>query len=120
MPRLHSRRRAVKQNLRPGLLVAKRRAIQFESLEDRRLLSSVFTNSFNQYDVTDDGFVVADDVVTVINYINARGSGPLPDENNFAQKFVDVDGDTQVTASDVITVINAINAGQLPGMLALT
>src|SRR5213080_1840216 len=78
------------------------RAIRFEPLEERRLLASVFTNSFNQYDVTDDGFVVADDVITTINYINAHGSGPLPLANSFSQKFVDVDGDTQVTASDVI------------------
>src|SRR5437773_1982567 len=116
-----TRRTASKRRLQRDKHSRKRdRAIRLEQLEDRRLLAPVFMNSFNQFDVTDDGFVVADDVLTIINYINARGSGPLPLTNNLSQKFVDVDGDTQVTASDVITVINAINAGNLPGLVALT
>ncbi|HEY2415095.1 MAG TPA: RHS repeat-associated core domain-containing protein [Pirellulaceae bacterium] len=114
-------RQAAQSKLRQCRLPrTKSRPIEFERLEDRQLLASVFTNSFNPYDVTNDGFVVAEDVVTVINYINAHGSGPLPDTNNSTQKFVDVDGDASVTATDVITIINAINSGNLPGLVALT
>src|SRR5256885_434986 len=72
------------------------RPIGFECLEDRRLLASVFTNAFNQYDVTDDGFVVAEDVLSIINYINANQSGPLPAVNNASHRFIDVDGDSEV------------------------
>jgi streptogramin lyase len=63
-------------------------------------------------DVTDDGHIVAEDVVTIINYINAHGSGPLPASvlTTNPPKFVDTDSDDNVAASDVITVINFINA----------
>jgi uncharacterized repeat protein (TIGR01451 family) len=63
-------------------------------------------------DVTNDGHIVAEDVVTIINYINAKGSGLLPASvlSTNPPRFVDTDGDSNVTASDVITVINFINA----------
>jgi len=63
-----------------------------------------------------DGFIVAGDVLGVINYINAHGSGPV---NNAvaAPPYVDVDADDQVTATDAIIIINWINAhpGQQEG-----
>ncbi len=96
------------------------RLATLEQLEARHLLASDFTNPFNEYNVTDDGFVVAKDVLTIINYINAKGSGQLPEVNNTPAKFIDVNGDSQVVADDVIIVINAINAGSFSGLLALT
>jgi hypothetical protein len=68
-----------------------------------------------RWDVTDDTHVVADDVLTIINYINAKGSGKVPDNAANAKPFLDVDGDNSVVAADVIDVINYINAGKKLG-----
>jgi hypothetical protein len=65
-----------------------------------------------RWDVTNDTFVSADDVVDVINYINAKGSGQLPDDAANEKPYYDVDGDNNVVAADVIDVINYINAGR--------
>jgi hypothetical protein len=68
-----------------------------------------------RWDVTDDTFVSADDVLAVINYINAHGSGLLPDDAKNEKPYVDVDGDINVVAADVIDIINYINAGRRLG-----
>jgi hypothetical protein len=66
--------------------------------------------------------VVAEDVVAVINYINAKGMGPVDVSGNPAVQvvaqaatgtttmFYDVTGDDYVAANDVIAIINFINA----------
>jgi hypothetical protein len=58
-----------------------------------------------------DGFIVAGDVLEVINYINARGSGPVTANASFGPPYPDTNGDNQVAADDVIAIINYINAG---------
>jgi hypothetical protein len=68
-----------------------------------------------RWDVTDDTHVVAEDVITIINYINAKGSGKVPDGAANVKPFVDVDGDNSVVAADVLEVINYINAGKRLG-----
>jgi hypothetical protein len=68
-----------------------------------------------RWDVTDDTFVSADDVLAVINYVNAHGSGLLPDDAKNEKPYVDVDGDNNVVAADVIDIINYINAGRQLG-----
>jgi hypothetical protein len=68
-----------------------------------------------RWDVTDDKSVSADDVVGIINYINAKGSGLLPDGAKNEKPYIDVDGDNNVVAADVIDVINYINAGRQLG-----
>jgi hypothetical protein len=64
-----------------------------------------------------DGFIVANDVLAIINYINAKGSGPIPASAPFGPAYPDVDADDQVVAQDVLDVINWINAhpGQSEG-----
>jgi hypothetical protein len=73
----------------------------------------------NQVDVRDgpnnqpDGHVVADDVIAIINYINAKGSGPIPANAavGIPFGFLDTEKDNKkLVASDVIAVINFINA----------
>jgi hypothetical protein len=61
-------------------------------------------------DVDGDGKVVAQDVVDVINYINAHDSGPIVMVGKAAAEFYDVTGDDYVAADDVVTIINHINA----------
>ncbi|HEY2415142.1 MAG TPA: RHS repeat-associated core domain-containing protein [Pirellulaceae bacterium] len=67
-------------------------------------------NAENQLDVDRDSFVVATDVLAVINYINANHSGLLPATRPAGKMFVDVNGDKSVAADDVLTIINYINA----------
>lgn len=56
-----------------------------------------------------DGHIAADDVLAVINYINAHGS-KLPDNPPAGGPYVDVNGDGKVVAEDVLIIINYINA----------
>jgi hypothetical protein len=71
----------------------------------------VWHNTRNGRDVDDDHFVVAQDVITIINRINAKGSGPIPDDATFGPPYYDVDNDGFVVAQDVVNIINFINAG---------
>ena len=48
------------------------------------------------------------DVLTIINYINANGTGAVPGGVT-GPPYFDVDGDDQVTPADVLAVINFIN-----------
>ena len=51
------------------------------------------------------------DVLLIINYINAHGSGPLPEPGPVAPPpYIDVNADDEVTPTDVLLVINWINS----------
>lgn len=67
--------------------------------------------------IAPDGFIVAGDVLAVINYINAKGSGKIPDDSPYGPTYPDVTADNEVVAEDVIKIINYINAhpGQTEG-----
>ncbi len=82
----------------------------FESLEPRYLLASDWQNPLFASDVNDDGFIAADDVLAVINNINAKKSRALTAPTDSNAFYIDVDGDKNVAASDVVSVINFINA----------
>jgi hypothetical protein len=77
--------------------------------------NSAGTGDRNGRDVTGstaaapDGFIVAGDVLAIINYINAHGSGPVNQSVN-APPYVDVDADDNAVATDALIVINWINA----------
>jgi len=68
-----------------------------------------------------DGSVDANDVLTIINYINAHGSGPIPVNAQIGLPYGFLDTDisngsgNQVVAGDVLQVINYINAGRPQG-----
>jgi sugar lactone lactonase YvrE len=82
-------------------------------------------NSLNALDVTDansvgtDGFIVAGDVLAIINYINAHGSGPVPANAADGPPYLDtansadgsLTGDDEIVAYDVLVIINFINSG---------
>jgi hypothetical protein len=70
----------------------------------------VWQNAEKPLDVDHDTFIVAADVVTIINYINANHSGLLPAVRPSNKSYVDVNGDKNVAADDVVTIINWINA----------
>jgi RHS repeat-associated protein len=70
----------------------------------------VWQNAENRLDTDHDTFVVAADVLAIINYINANQSGLLPAIRPSSKAYVDVTGDKNVAADDVVTIINWINA----------
>src|SRR6185436_15792297 len=53
-------------------------------------------NSRVKWDVNVDTFIAADDVVAIINYIIAKGSGLIPADAQYGKPFCDVDGDQNV------------------------
>jgi hypothetical protein len=94
-----------------------------EVVKTHRLHNSAEAGGRNGLDVTGststqpDGFIVSADVLAVVNYINAKGSGHVPANANYGPPYVDVNGDDEVVADDVVKVINWINAhpGQSEG-----
>jgi len=64
-----------------------------------------------------DGFIVAGDVLAIVNYINANGSGHVGAASIQGPPYCDVNGDDEVAAQDALMVINYINAhpGQSEG-----
>src|SRR4051794_5146089 len=91
------------------------RAIRLEQLESRRLLVSDFTNTFNPYDIDDDGFVAPIDALTIINALNARPQPPLV----AGAPFLDQDGDGVLAPVDALNVINLLNAGRKTDVIAM-
>jgi hypothetical protein len=91
-------------------------SFQIEIVKTHPLHNAAESGKRNGLDVTGstslqpDGFIVANDVLTVINYINAKGSGKIPDHAPPGPPYPDVNGDDQVVAEDVLQIINYINA----------
>ncbi|MCO6459339.1 MAG: hypothetical protein J5I93_28855 [Pirellulaceae bacterium] len=70
-------------------------------------------NPFNRYDVIADGTIAPNDVLAIINTINAFGARPLPlplVPPAMRPAFYDVTGDGNVAPNDVLAVINYVNA----------
>lgn len=85
------------------------RRLFVETLEDRRLLNADWRNPVDSIDVDGDGAISPLDALTVINYINAQGTGTLPAIRSTGLLYLDVDGDQGVSALDVLNVVNHIN-----------
>jgi hypothetical protein len=64
-------------------------------------------------DVDNDGFLAASDVLAIINYIDANGSGAVDPVKGMAAPYCDVNGDGQIAADDVLALINHFNANPL-------
>jgi hypothetical protein len=64
-------------------------------------------------DVDNDGIIAASDVLSIINYIDANGSGPVDAVKGMAAPYCDVNGDGQIAADDVMELINHFNANPL-------
>jgi len=66
-----------------------------------------------RFDVDGNTLVTPNDVLQLINHINANGSGELPpwaDPSDVEHRYVDVNGDNHCTPVDVLELINHINA----------
>ena len=69
-------------------------------------------NPADPMDVDDNGNTAPLDVLTVINFINRNGAGPLPtpaSPSSVEGLYVDINGDDNCTPLDVLELINYIN-----------
>jgi len=78
----------------------------------------VWRNSFNRYDVNDDGIAAPLDVLRAINELNRGGSRMLPAPDTAFQPppYYDVNGDGWLTPADALVCINYLNR-QLAAMI---
>jgi hypothetical protein len=89
--------------------------VPFEIVKPHRFFNAAETGARRGLDVTGstssapDGFIVAGDVLAVINYINAHGSGDVQPAVS-APPYVDVDANDKVVAFDALLIINWINS----------
>lgn len=76
------------------------------------LIANAWHNAENPYDVKPDTQVVPEDVLVIINFINANPNRPrsLPAIRPNGFPFLDVDDSNSVEPADVISVINFLNA----------
>jgi hypothetical protein len=73
-----------------------------------------WSNPLNQYDVDGDRVVAPNDVLEIINVINAFGSMPLPSlfsAEDAPTRYLDVTADDFVAPDDALAVVNYLNAG---------
>ena len=69
---------------------------------------SSWHNLVNSYDVDGDNTISPLDVLTIINYLNTTGSGPVG--TGSPPPYLDVDSDNFVSPLDALVVINFLNA----------
>ena len=69
-------------------------------------------NTQNQYDVNGDRHVAPNDVLDIINRINALQGGAVPQTAPPGSPYYDVNNDGFIAPNDALLIINVINAGQ--------
>jgi hypothetical protein len=74
-----------------------------------------FTNPYNRYDVTNDGFVTPIDVLAVVNFLNIAGTTDLArwapgGEGEARGPYYDVNSDYVISPMDVLGLINYLNS----------
>jgi hypothetical protein len=74
---------------------------------------SLWHNSANPFDVDGDSSVSPLDVLSIVNFLNLNGSGPV--NLTSPPPFLDVDSDNFVSALDALAVINYLNAQSMGG-----
>ncbi|MFN9915611.1 MAG: dockerin type I domain-containing protein, partial [Pirellulaceae bacterium] len=73
------------------------------------VVSSLYQNPANRYDVNNDGFVSPIDALIVINDINRSGVRDLGPTDFTPPPYIDVNGSSSVEPIDILQVINYIN-----------
>ena len=79
-----------------------------------------WTNPDNPLDVSGDGIISPLDALILINAINSRGPGPLPEPTQGFDPppYYDTSGDGYLTAIDVLMLINELNRLAANSMMA--
>jgi hypothetical protein len=79
----------------------------------------LYVNRVNPLDVTQDGAVAPNDIITVINSLNVGGSRSLKTPSTLSvQGMVDVNMDSMLSPLDALMVINYINSRQRTHFIA--
>ena len=78
-----------------------------------------WNNSTMPLDVNGDGLVLPIDVLLVVNELNSRGTGTLPERTTAEPPYIDVNNDGLLQPLDALLIINEINSraaaeGELP------
>jgi VCBS repeat-containing protein len=73
------------------------------------VVTSLYQNPANRYDVNNDGFVSPIDALIVINDINRSGVRDLGPTDFTPPPYIDVNGSSSVEPIDILQVINYIN-----------
>jgi hypothetical protein len=71
---------------------------------------SGFTNPRDEVDVNNDGRVNVLDLMAVVNYLTANGSGDAPTGGFLSAPFCDVNADSRVNVLDLMAVVNHLTA----------
>src|SRR5688500_7221129 len=82
------------------------RRMKLEALEGRSLLASDFCNSFNEFDVNDDGVAAPLDALIVMRELNDYGARDLAGSQPQPGRFLDVSGDRFLSPHDALLLIN--------------
>jgi hypothetical protein len=85
------------------------RSMIVEAATSERVADSPWQNRVEPLDVSNDGFVVANDVLRIINRINDVGAGELPSTTETIDNYYDVTGDNFATSRDALVIIRHIN-----------
>ncbi len=99
----------------------RRRKIQLEQLETRRLLAADVGqfrhNAVEPTDVNNDAFVSPIDALTIVNELNGpveQSASAIESRNSGDQRFLDVNNDGSLSPVDALMVINRINQRRAP------
>jgi hypothetical protein len=102
--------------LRPNLINIPERLVRIQGLSlEVRENSRPWANRVNPNDVTGDGAVAPADALEIVNYLNARGSGPVPAVSTLTaatsvrRVYLDTDADNVISPADALRVINHLN-----------
>lgn len=85
--------------------------LSLETLEQRKLLASVWQAVPNRYDVDNTGTVVPVDALLIVNDLSQNGNRQLPISlpNGYSGAYCDVNGDGLMSPSDALQVINVLD-----------
>ncbi len=82
----------------------RRRRLQFEAVEPRRLLAADLDDGSASMDINGDGDLTAADALMVINQMNRHRLG----DSSVEPTKMDLNGDGSITAADVLRIINRL------------
>ena len=79
-----------------------------DAATSKRVAQSPWQNRVEPLDVNNDGNVVPNDALRIINRLNGEGAGELPAQLE-GSSFLDVTGENVVSARDVLQIVRHLN-----------
>ena len=85
------------------------RTMLIDAATSKRVAQSPWQNRVEPLDINNDGLVVPNDALRIINRLNGEGPGELPAQQEGASYF-DATGDNVVSARDVLLIVRHLNS----------